>query len=173
LEVIEVDETAIRAGVRRHLARLEAPAVSFGDIDDRSSQAASPWMAGAQLVALVVIVGSALLLSNTWASAPTTGSQVVGLPHAPASGPLVICNGQLLVGTLKGDLSDPRHAWLVSGAGDRIDVAWPADFTARFNPNLEILDGQGAVVAQGGQALRLGGSMSVDGGVFNVCRGPD
>jgi hypothetical protein len=64
------------------------------------------------------------------------------------------CTGIGLVGaTLNGDPEDPRVAWLdVQGSGRR-EIVFPPNFTARFAPRLEVLDGSGAVVARAGDPI--------------------
>jgi hypothetical protein len=56
---------------------------------------------------------------------------------------------------LTGDPHDPRIAWLAGSYGRR-EVVFPSRFTARFAPELEILDAAGAVVAREGQVITGG-----------------
>ena len=51
---------------------------------------------------------------------------------------------------MHGSPSDPRVAWLTFVDGTRQELVWPAGFTARFVPSLEILDPSGAVYAREG-----------------------
>jgi hypothetical protein len=98
--------------------------------------------------------------SGTSPSAATTappslalGSpQVFALPTVQAG---KLCAGIGLIGaTLTGSPSDVRVAWLKSPApGGRIDIVFPAAFTARFAPALEILDAAGHIVAREGQPV--------------------
>jgi hypothetical protein len=57
--------------------------------------------------------------------------------------------------TLTGDQGDPRVAWLIQNA-QRRDVVFPNGYTARFTPQLEILDASGRVVARAGDAVTGG-----------------
>lgn len=59
----------------------------------------------------------------------------------------------LLDATLHGSPSDPRVAWIhLQGFGDR-QAVFPVGFTARFNPSLEVLDANGAVVFREGEKI--------------------
>lgn len=62
---------------------------------------------------------------------------------------------------LHGDPSDPRVAWLVDPGGERTDVAWLSGSSARFSPELEILDPAGLVIAHEG-SVATGGCPSPD-----------
>lgn len=91
-----------------------------------------------RLVLAVMLVAGC----STTAPSPT-------LPTIQANG----CEGVgLLNATLAGDANDPHLAWLVQN-GTRMDVVFPAGFTARFNPRLEIVDGSGAAVAHEGDVI--------------------
>ena len=65
-----------------------------------------------------------------------------------------LCAGVGLVdATLRGSRSDPRVAWIeLAGFGER-DALFPKGFTARFTPDLEVLNAQGAVVLRAGDAI--------------------
>jgi hypothetical protein len=73
------------------------------------------------------------------------------LPTVAAVG----CRGIGLSGTLTGDPKDPRVAWLVYD-GQRRDVVFPSGYTARFDPQLEILDGSGQIVGRAGDQVTGG-----------------
>jgi hypothetical protein len=62
------------------------------------------------------------------------------------------CAGVGTEAVLAGDPGDPQVAWIVS-RGTRVDVVFPYGFSARFAPNLEILDAAGAVVARSGDRI--------------------
>jgi hypothetical protein len=53
---------------------------------------------------------------------------------------------------LRGDESDPHLAWIEQfpSGGGRREVVWPAGFSARFDPQLEIVDQNGRGVIQEG-----------------------
>jgi hypothetical protein len=55
--------------------------------------------------------------------------------------------------TLAGDRQDPYLAWLVYPDGERTDVVWPPGYSARFTPDLEILDASGRVVHRAGDVI--------------------
>jgi hypothetical protein len=57
--------------------------------------------------------------------------------------------------TLVGDAHDPRLAWLVI-QGKRVDIIWPPRYTARFTPDLEVLDESGTVVFRSGDRISGG-----------------
>lgn len=66
------------------------------------------------------------------------------------------CRDIGLDATLMGDPSDPRLTWLTASDGRRIDVIWPPGYTARFTPNLEVLDGSGNVAFRDGSKVSGG-----------------
>ena len=53
---------------------------------------------------------------------------------------------------LTGSATDPRVAWLHNPGGDR-PVEFPAGFSARFTPDLEVLDAGGRVAFVDGQRI--------------------
>jgi hypothetical protein len=65
------------------------------------------------------------------------------------------CAGVGTVAELTGDPNDPRVAWVVS-SGKRLDVVFPYGFSARFAPDLEVLDATGVVVARAGDRIDEG-----------------
>jgi hypothetical protein len=69
--------------------------------------------------------------------------------------PLAGCAGIGFDGSLQGDPSDPRVAWIVVG-GRRVEVVWPTGFQARFDPRLEILDATDTVVLREGDPVTGG-----------------
>jgi hypothetical protein len=56
------------------------------------------------------------------------------------------CRGVGVEGTLAGNPSDARLAWIDLDHADRQEVIWPPGFRARFAPDLEIVDATGTVV---------------------------
>lgn len=89
-------------------------------------------------------------------------------PPAP-SGQQILCPLGLFVPfTLVGDPTAHPPDWGVSQFdGHRIDFIWPAGFTARFDPDLEILDPSGAVVARAGTISDAGGTGNE--GLYQIC----
>jgi len=63
------------------------------------------------------------------------------------------CRGVgLLNATLAGDPNDPQVAWLAVSSG-RKQTIWPPGFSARFDPNLQVLDAAGRVVFHAGDKI--------------------
>jgi hypothetical protein len=61
------------------------------------------------------------------------------------------CSGYGIAAVLRGDAADPDVAWIERHpTRERIDVVWPTGFTARFDPELGILDSSGRVVMREG-----------------------
>jgi hypothetical protein len=84
---------------------------------------------------------------------PTRAALVYALPVGEAGG---ACAGVGLdKATLTGDPSDPKVVWLATPSGRR-DVLFPPGFTARFTPRLEVLNGNGDVVAREGTVVTGG-----------------
>lgn len=78
----------------------------------------------------------------------------------------MLCAGTGYVGEfrLHGAADDPRLAWMIRPDGTRTELAWPVGFSARFAPTLEVLDGQGRVIASEGSIVH-GGCGTADPGV--------
>ncbi len=74
---------------------------------------------------------------------------------------------------LHGSASDARVTWAIDNTeAGRIDLLWPVGYTARFSPQLEVLDGQGHVVAREGDQI-IGSCLTQpeDGGAIRVDAG--
>ncbi len=55
---------------------------------------------------------------------------------------------------LHGSRDEPRVTWAIDRfSGTRVDIVWPAGYSARFLPDLQVLDGTGAVVAREGDLI--------------------
>jgi hypothetical protein len=121
-----------------------------------------PGVAGRLRLAGWVLVVVATALSGCGPAALATGPAVVG-------GQEVVCMAALAEGILHGDPDDPRLAWLVNPDGVRYELQWPRGFTARFNPELEMVASNGEVVAREGDDLDLGGGFGARDGAFSVC----
>ena len=69
-------------------------------------------------------------------------AQIYPLPTVPAGSQW--CRGVGYDGILRGDPSDPRLAWAEQETPNHVvlrrDLVWPTGYTARFTPQLEILD---------------------------------
>jgi hypothetical protein len=66
---------------------------------------------------------------------------------------------------LTGSASDLRLVWMVSGK--RFELEWPVGYSARFTPQLELLDAEGVVVGREGSEL-IGGCETAEAGVWQV-----
>jgi hypothetical protein len=67
------------------------------------------------------------------------------------------CRGiGLLDATLVGDAGDPRVAWLEMRGDGRHEIVWPPGFSARFTPDLEVLDASGKVAFRAGDKISGG-----------------
>ena len=95
------------------------------------------------MAALAVVLAAC---STAPEPSPTTAA-VFRLPVAALQ---VACRGVGLEARLAGSPVDPRIAWLEPG-GHRL--VWPAGFMARFTPTLEILDPDGQLVLEEGEAV--------------------
>jgi hypothetical protein len=73
-----------------------------------------------------------------------------------------VCEGVHLGATLAGSPTDPRVAWAVDAKGGRHEIVWPPGFTARFDPDLAVLDTSGKVRYRAGDLIDGG---CVHGGV--------
>lgn len=78
-----------------------------------------------------------------------------------------LCAGVGFVGDfrLSGAPDDPRLAWISGPDGRRTELAWPVGYSARFTPNLEVLNDRGRRVAVEG-SLVTGGCPTLDAGVI-------
>jgi hypothetical protein len=124
---------------------------------------------------LVVLVAAVLGLAvfRTSPSGAASASGPAG-PHLrtaeePAGTMVTACPAALQPGVLEGDANDPWVAWVVSPHGVRVNVIWPAKFTATFNPNLSLLGPRGDVVAHAGQQVLLTGGLGSGESVFGAC----
>jgi hypothetical protein len=88
---------------------------------------------------------------------PETRADTVGL--------LAQCGGTL-VGEIQGGVV---CTWLAQDHGQLVLIVWPRSFRARFDP-LEVLHGDGRVVARGGELVTLGGAHIVKDGVRESLR---
>jgi len=56
--------------------------------------------------------------------------------------------------TLHGSPTDSRVTWATdNGLGMRIEILWPVGYSARFDPNVEVLDASGNVVGREGDLI--------------------
>lgn len=69
--------------------------------------------------------------------------------------------------SLRGSPDDPRLVWMVWADGHRTDLAWPVGYSARFTPDLDVLDTAGQVVGRS-RTLVSGGCETQDRGVMSI-----
>lgn len=128
------------------------------------------------LAFLLLLCATALagvtLVASCSGSPPNEGETVP--PDAvfplPTHAGLPGCRDIGLLAMVTGDPSDPRVAWLVDlpdgEPGMRLDVAWPPGSTARFTPEIEILNRGGDVVMREGHII--GGACVGAEGILNI-----
>lgn len=64
--------------------------------------------------------------------------------------------------TIHGSAADPRLAWAIdNGSGKRVELVWPSGYTARFSPDLAIIDRDGQVIAHEGDLI-IGSCLNSD-----------
>ena len=69
-------------------------------------------------------------------------------------GQSVVCVAVPIDATLHGSPTDRAVAWLIDGrSGQRVQAAWPDGYTARFDPELAVIDQSGAVVLHEGDQV--------------------
>lgn len=80
-----------------------------------------------------------------------------------------LCAGGGFVGEirLRGSANDPRLVWMTWPDIGRIELAWPIGYSARFTPELELLDDSGRVVGREGTYV-TGGCNIADSKVMSV-----
>jgi hypothetical protein len=67
------------------------------------------------------------------------------------------CRGVGLDARIAGDPSDPRLVWLLDNqGGGREEVVWPTGYSARFTPQVEVLDEHGMVAFRQGDVVSGG-----------------
>ncbi len=106
----------------------------------------------------------ALMVSLSACASTPTPSPVPSVPVSLLAAPSLptlefISQGCADVGFdafLTGSAEDPRVTWLVNVSGKRIDILWPRGFSARFDPDLEVLDASGTVVYRAGDRIHGG-----------------
>ena len=126
---------------------------------------------------LMVIVLAVLVIAGCNAERPAPSpSRILGpgerwVPVAlwELNGQTFLCAGGGFVEgqRLHGAPDDPRLVWMEKSDGTREEVAWPTGFSARFTPELELLDGSGRVVAWEGTRV-VGGCVTAEPGVLRV-----
>jgi hypothetical protein len=103
------------------------------------------------VAAVLAIVVAVPACSATPSPPPTNAAGNLVLPTMDTP-PNTPCAGVGTEALLAGDADDPRVAWIVSRM-TRVDVVFPSGFSARFAPDLEVLDASGRVVARAGDRI--------------------
>jgi hypothetical protein len=118
---------------------------------------ATGWLASIAALVAVVSIGCSMIAPVT--RLPTDPRFSDDDPRA--------CAGVGLDAILHGSASDARVAWAIDQtSGGRIDIIWPLGYSARFVPNLEVLDSHGAVVAHEGDLVTGTCSNTLPGPVY-------
>ena len=94
----------------------------------------------------VLLVGTLAVALGACGTSPTPT-----LPTLSEDTPA--CAGVGTEATLAGSPTDPRLAWMVDPQGGRHEIVWPRGFTARFDPDLSVLDASGKVVYRAGDKI--------------------
>ena len=95
-----------------------------------------------------LLVATVVVLLAACGATPTPSPSLPTLPEG-----LNTCAGVGTVATLAGSPTDPRLAWMVDPTGGRHEIVWPYGFTARFDPDLAVLDTSGRVVFRAGDPI--------------------
>jgi hypothetical protein len=122
-----------------------------------------------------VVVGNAMIRRPLWIALLMLCAVGCSLPEPSASpsralgpgeqwlpvaywGQSFLCAGGGFVGDfrLHGSPDDPRLAWMTWPDGSRRELGWDPGTSARFNPSLEVLGPDGAVVAREGSMVTGG-----------------
>jgi hypothetical protein len=129
-------------------------------------------VAAAILVSIVLILGAWGLVESTNSTISTgaDGLRTFSIARAPGGGEILCTLGKPIppvIGTLDGQASASDPVWLVAPDGHRMIVVWPAGFTIRFDPWLELFNDRGGVVARRGDTLELGNRISEAAGTHD------
>lgn len=111
------------------------------------------------LLALALVAAACGSSMPPAVASPKPPAPIVKLPSLPgAPGPVMACAGIGLSQVLAGNAADKRVAWLepFGGGGPGFDLVWPAAYSARFDPDIEILDEHGDVVLRAGDFVEGG-----------------
>lgn len=106
----------------------------------------------AGLLVAVFVAAACAGPTPSWSPLPPG---VYALPTVDTSGWDACAGIGVVDAQLRGDPVDSRVAWLSSSFG-RKELVFPVGFTARFMPDLEVLDRAGVVVAREGDAIEGG-----------------
>jgi hypothetical protein len=117
------------------------PSTPSGSLSGPASPAPSGTTLGSPLATAVPSMSSQIGSLKTY---PTreVGCDSLGVDHP-------------VVGHLAAGSSDPSVLWLVAPDGQRLEVVWPAGFSARFAAQPELLDEQGHHAAFAGDMVYL------------------
>jgi len=133
------------------------------------------------LTGVVLALALGLALGGCWTTSPSSPSRPLGpgerwLPIVDDHGGQLLCGGVGFVGEfrLHGSAADPQLAWMTRPDGTRQDLVWQVGYSARFTPQLEVLDQHGTVIASEGTLVTGGCGMGTAELVdFTTPRPPD
>lgn len=81
-------------------------------------------------------------------------SRSYALPETPDNWRSIVClAGPNVSRTVHGDSTGTEGVVWVDRAGTRFEIRWPAGFTARFSPTVEVVAPSGKVVVKEGEDL--------------------
>jgi hypothetical protein len=100
------------------------------------------------LVAILAALTFAGLVAYTWPVSLRTHPDTIG------------CALMSLDGTIHGDRWASPPVWVDGDPEAHVEIVWSAGYSARFTPNLQLIDEHGNVVAREGDRLRLIGRSS-------------
>ena len=116
--------------------------------------------------------GQAIPLRTSESTSPAPGEYALPTFQATLNGVPGACAGVSYdVGTvtIHGSAADPALSWIMfEPAGRREDLLWPADYRARFDPGLKVIDPSGRVVAREGDRVTGGCGMPPGGTLISL-----
>lgn len=129
-------------------------------------------IAGAVLVSIALFVGTWGYVegTNSTISTGADGLRTFSIARAPGGAEILCTLGKPIppvIGTLDGQAGAPDPVWLVGPGGQRIIVVWPAGFTVRFDPEVQLFNDRGGLVARRGDRLELGNRISEAAGTHD------
>jgi hypothetical protein len=109
----------------------------------------------------------AIAAGCAYASTPLVGTPLPTAAFQPPPSETLVCAGIGLDAILHGDPADPALTWVIDRtAGIRMDAIWPAGFSARFEPALQVLDAAGEIVHREGDIIDGGCVAAVQGEIL-------
>ena len=101
----------------------------------------------------IIVLSVASLGAVAWFGLPLRlGEYPISTDLLRSSSNMGMCAGWGLDAAVRGSPTDPRIVWLENrhedrqGRRPRMEAVWPVGYRARFTPELEVVDGWGAVI---------------------------